>query len=668
MRGRSARTLIRALLPMSVVLGFAGPAASAAEPVNVPRAFILFDGSGSMWGKLAGQFASKLAIAQAAFEKHLPPIGQSGHVGLIMFGGRSSGSCEQVSVVAQPSAQGGRQIAAAARRFNPQGRGPLALAMQRAGEALRATAGGPASLILIHDGPDNCNQDPCAVAKALKAANGNLPVHVLSLGVTPQISSRVACISRITGGQQFNITDGPGFDDALQKVLKLALARPGRSPSPAPRVQKRRLERPDNGKPGLRLSAHLKAGGPAVLKGLRWRVVPASKGGRTEKQGSALYDGRESDPLLDLAPGTYDVLVALGQVRTKGTFTVGDKGKTAAKLTLNAGSVSVRTLTSRGGVQIGDILYTLSGPAKDGQQAGKTIAAVRADATDFHLKPGPYVISARRGGVKVSQPVSVLAGSVAQLDLVLNMGELALSAVAAKGAAAETDVFFFVFDERVSDDGIPRQVAQSASPKPIFSLPVGTYRVLARSGNIETSQRISVLAGRRTTHEVNLGSANLQLTSRLLGSDMSLDGLITYRVVRLGANQREIARTVRSNPTLRLAAGSYRIEGRFGGANAVESLTVTMREGADQRLSMEHQAGIVRLRLTAIRNGLALADVFWDIMTEGGQTVWSSGEAEPEVPLRAGRYKVVVERRGKRWDRVVEVISGKRQTFELLTR
>ena len=100
---------------------------------------------------------------------------------------------------------------------------------------------------------------------------------------------------------------------------------------------------------------------------------------------------------------------------------------------------------------------------------------------------------------------------------------------------------------------------------------------------------------------------------------MSLKGLVSYRVVRLGDREVDVVRTAQDNPVLRLAAGRYRIEGRFGAANAVETLTVTLSKGDDQNFSMEHHAGILELRLSAIQHGLALADVFWDITALDGR-------------------------------------------------
>ena len=644
----------------------------AAEPSKVPRAVVLFDGSGSMWGKLSGQSASKLGMVQAALRKSIPALRLPLHLGLVTFGNRQARSCEDVRVLVSPAADGGQRVLQAVPHLNPQGRGPLTLGMRKAAEHLRA-AHGPASIILIHDGPDNCSQDPCAAARELKTANRDLVVHVISLGLEPKEVKRINCVSAATGGRHFKISDQAGLDAALRQTLKLAVLR---SPAPVrvPQTPVAKAARPDDGKPGLRLSAMLKAGGPAIGKGLRWRIVSGSASNKAKGKALPVYEGDASQPFLDLKPGTYSVTVQLGQASASGDFTVAEKGKTTANLVLNAGTIRLRTVRPRNAVQtpgtgqITGIFYSVTRKTKDAAGPRRALIQSHVDTPTFHLPTGYYIVKAQRGLAQVEQGVTILAGSIANIDLVLNMGELALSASAAKGAPPEKGVYFFVYDDRSSEADNPRQVARSGAMQPIFALPAGTYRVHARYGQTETIERIRVQAGRRATRVMPLSSAKLRLSSRLSGGDMSLDGLVSYRVVRLGDREAEVVRTTQDKPVLRLAAGRYRIEGRLGEANAVETLTITLAKGADQRFSMEHQAGILKLRLSAIQHGLALADVFWDITGLDGRAVWSSGQAEPRVPLRAGRYKVVVERRGKRWERLVDVVSGESQAIELLTR
>ncbi len=638
----------------------------AAEPAKVARAIFLFDGSGSMWGKLNGQSASKLRMAQAALRKSIPALRLPLHLGLMTFGNRQTRSCEDVRALVSPAADGGQRILQAVPNFNPQGRGPLTLGMRKAAQELKAGQG-PASIILIHDGPDNCGQDPCAAVSELKVANGDLVIHVISLVPGTNDAKRISCVSSATGGRHYIVLDQAGLDAAVQQTLKLAALRSG-APVRASQSPVAKAARPDDGKPGLRLSVMLMAGGPPIAEGLRWRIVPGSSSGKAKGKVAPVYEGVASQPFLDLKPGIYSVTVRLGQLRASSDYKVAEKGKTTANLILNAGIIRLRTVRPRDAVQINGVSYTVTRQTKGATGPRRALIVSDVDAPTFYLPTGSYIVKSQRGLARVEQAVTIQPGSIANIDLVLNMGELAVSASAAKGAAPEKGVYFFVYDDRTAEADNPQQVARSGAMQPIFALPAGTYRVHARYGETETIERISVQAGRRTTRVMLLGLAKLRLSSRLSGADMSLDGLVSYRIVRLDEREAEIVRTTQDNPVLLLAAGRYRIEGRLGEANAVETLTVTLGKGADQRFSMEHQAGIVKLRLSAIQHGLALADVFWDITGPDGRVVWSSGQAEPRVPLRTGRYKVAVERRGKRWERLVDVVSGESQTIELLIR
>jgi hypothetical protein len=60
-----------------------------------------------------------------------------------------------------------------------------------------------------------------------------------------------------------------------------------------------------------------------------------------------------------------------------------------------------------------------------------------------------------------------------------------------------------------------------------------------------------------------------------------------------------------------------------------------------------------------------LGEVFWDVRDEAGSTVWSTGQAEPSAILQAGRYRVRVETREKRYERAVELRAGDVRLLEV---
>jgi hypothetical protein len=90
---------------------------------------------------------------------------------------------------------------------------------------------------------------------------------------------------------------------------------------------------------------------------------------------------------------------------------------------------------------------------------------------------------------------------------------------------------------------------------------------------------------------------------------------------------------------------------------------VEVKAGQVQQLTLDHLAGVLKLRLSS--GGLALGDVFWDVRDETGRNVWTTGQSEPTVTLQSGRYVVRAETRDKRYDRQVEVRAGETRQVEV---
>ncbi|MEM7744269.1 MAG: hypothetical protein AAF409_11230 [Pseudomonadota bacterium] len=61
----------------------------------------------------------------------------------------------------------------------------------------------PASLIVISDGYDSCDGDPCAAARQAKAANADLSIHVVDLVGVPELR----CVAEETSGRYFERPD-----------------------------------------------------------------------------------------------------------------------------------------------------------------------------------------------------------------------------------------------------------------------------------------------------------------------------------------------------------------------------------------------------------------------------------------------------------------------------
>ncbi|WP_454915404.1 vWA domain-containing protein [Xanthobacter sediminis] len=207
------------LLAATAMLGLAAPLPAAAEPS--PRTIIVLDGSGSMWGVVGGQ--RKLAIARATVEKAMSRLPAESTIGLMAYGHRRRSDCADIELIVPPAPGAGPAVSAAVQSMHFLGMTPLAAALRKAAEALRYTDG-PATVVLVTDGSETCDADPCATAAELKASGPAFTAHVIGLGLTREDAAKVACIAQATGGRYMEANDAATLDRALAATLGTAPA------------------------------------------------------------------------------------------------------------------------------------------------------------------------------------------------------------------------------------------------------------------------------------------------------------------------------------------------------------------------------------------------------------------------------------------------------------
>ena len=230
-------------------------------------------------------------------------------------------------------------------------------------------------------------------------------------------------------------------------------------------------------------------------------------------------------------------------------------------------------------------------------------------------------------------------------------------------APLELPVFSISEDDPDAPKG-RREVARSAARQAEFSLPPGTYYVIARLGGVETRELLALTPGDTVRRTLTLAAGRLALSTRLSGGVAPAAGdVVSYRVERLDGPERDVVTTSRPSPVLQLPNGRYRVEGRYGLMNARSVRDVEVRAGQVQQLVLEHQAAVLKLRL--IGGATPFSDVFWDVRDETGRYVWTTGQSEPSVILQAGRYVVRAETRDKRYDRQVDLRGGETRVLDL---
>lgn len=627
---------------------------------EISRIQIVFDGSGSMWGRIPGDTGPKFAVAREGLRQSLPRLARTTDVGLTMFGHRRRGDCSDVEVAQPLQPVSTAQVTVPLEKLNPKGRGPLALAMMTAADAIPGVPGRD-SLILIHDDLDNCQGNPCEVARNLKRVRPRLTIHVISLGMKEDDAKLMSCVATITGGRSFNVQDAPSAMSAIDEALRLASLQ---VPSPTELARERpkaEAQAAVEGPPGLRLSAVLAVGEKPLDQPVRFRVFRA---GETADAHEPLAEVKEARPSLTLTPGTYDVEATLGFVTVRQSVEVAGDRPTVAAITLNAGSIQFARQSAASGADLSPtMVITLLEANPKAPQKERVLWVGPAQDLEMFVPAGSYRVVMQDRQFRADRPVVVAAGKTRVALPVSQVGRVQVKALDHGTAAGTAEaVLYRVLEDDPNVREGRREVARSAAVEPVFTLPAGTYHLIAEKGTAEVRELIALKGGDDVRRVINLKLGSLTLATRLPGMTLG-EGDISYRVYRLQDGERFVARADRNRPGLDLPAGRYKVEARVGRLNAAISREVDVADGTAQEIVLDPPTARISLRASAA--GHPAADVFWEVLDDTGRAVWRSMEAEPREFLAAGRYTVRAETRERKVARVFDVRAGEARTLEV---
>ncbi len=180
------------------------------------RAIIVLDASGSMWGQIDG--SAKIEIARETLSQVLQSVPGTSELGLLTYGHRVKGKCDDIELLVPPAAGTSQAIASAANGLKPKGKTPLSRSVRQAAEALKYTEE-RATVILITDGIETCNADPCALGNELEKFGVDFTAHVVGFGLSNEEGRQVACLAENTGGLYIQAGDAGELVDALTQTV-----------------------------------------------------------------------------------------------------------------------------------------------------------------------------------------------------------------------------------------------------------------------------------------------------------------------------------------------------------------------------------------------------------------------------------------------------------------
>lgn len=629
-------------------------AASAQDAEAPPTAMFVIDGSGSMWGKLGSDPRAKLEVVRDTMRAVLPNLRPEARVGLAAFGHRRRGNCGDAEVILEPDANGKERLAVPVEKLNAMGKAPLALALREAAAAIHGAT--PASIVLIHDDVDNCGQDVCAIAAEIARTSPGLVIHTIGIGLDQPRLQQISCVAQQTGGKIWNAQDATGLASAVGQAVDLAHLQSTPSPTAAEPAEGVPAESKAaaNAPPGLYLSAGLGSNSATLDSPVHWRISKAD--GELVRQATA--------PTLNemLPPGSYEVEARLGLASTHQTVEVTADAPTSVRVDLNAGVLKMLARPGRTAQPLPGSVFTVA--KADSSAAGAPLWIGRELQPEIVLPAGDYRVTAENGAARQEQTVKITAATGTTFDAMLATGRLELSAtrgaLSGQGDPVTDAVTYILYEDDPDAPQGRREVGRSGAAAPDFTLPAGTYYVTARMPTAEVREQIAIGAGDVVKRALPLSLAQIQLAATLDGAPVPANMPLTFRVVRLDTEPREIVRTTSQEPDIDLSAGRYRIEASLGATNVIAATEFALAAGQAQKLTLKLEAGNVTLK-----RGGGGGDTFWEIRDDKQRTVLRSSQPEPTVLLAPGRYVVSADTPDRPLTITIEVKAGEHRTFDL---
>jgi hypothetical protein len=381
---------------------------NAAPAENGRSIALVLDASGSMKARLPDG-ATRIEAAKTAVADVIGKLPAETRLAFRVYGHQSPTQrrdCKDTALLVpfDSVANNKSAVLEASRGVQAQGYTPITYVLKLAAEDLARENASSRVVVLVSDGQETCEGDPCATAKALAEADAKLVVHAIGIGVSTAARFQLQCIANMARGAYFDANT----EAELARVLGEASEK-----APAPTKTQITVTRP---KPG-----RLEVKG-ATQDG--HRVIDASTGQRIDVirpgTGQKVQDINSLWPVVELPSGIYDVTFGNGLWRgievKSGETTVIEPGILEIK---NADFQGHNVLEPETGEVVAELLTSKSRvaliPSRFSVTFGKLIVS------DVEIKPGktttlnPGVISVHNAGIAqydVIGPEGQLAGEV----------------------------------------------------------------------------------------------------------------------------------------------------------------------------------------------------------------------------------------------------------------
>jgi Ca-activated chloride channel family protein len=511
--------------PQTIGNTVAKGSSSAKDSGASSNLIFILDASGSMWGQIEG--TPKIAIAKEVLTGLIQDLPGDVHVGLVAYGHRRKGDCNDVEELVPLSPVDKKNLIAKIQAINPKGKTPITRSVQMTADKIKVLED-ETTIILVSDGKETCEGDPCALVKELKKLGIKFVMHVIGFDVTEEERAQLECMAKAGGGEYFTAKTAGQFKMAAEKVVEKAQ---------------------EFGY--LRVTA-LKNGTPFQATMV---VYPSGQDKSLSTTGTVVEEG---DKGMKLKPGTYDIRVTDARVQTKPTVSVTgipiEIGKTAERTVDFSGGTLTVAVIKNNKPSFARIYVNQAGT--DTRVASSDTST--ANPQTIQLEPGTYDVFVVDENVRPKQTVtfrnlSVENGQVIEKKADFSEGYLTVKILK---NGKESYGCCIVYDEERT-----KRLAGITGKSPhTYKLMPGVYQVDVKDENIRpvptvTFENVQIQGNQTVEKRAEFSPGYLHITAKRDGTVVEA----TAYIHDASTNQRVRGANTKANPTLELMPGVYNV-------------------------------------------------------------------------------------------------------------
>jgi Ca-activated chloride channel homolog len=451
------------------------------------RVILVLDASGSMRGQINGQ--TKMNIAKQVVGKVLSTWKAEDELGLVVYGHREKGACSDIETVMPPRALDVGAFMSPIKALVPKGKTPMTQAVRQAAEALQYTEQ-KSTVILISDGIETCDADPCAVARELEAAGIGLTVHTVGFGLDDKAAvAQLKCMADETGGISVLADNAEDLESALKQTVEAKVAEP--APTPSEPVTTTDLTGHVVMAEGVEL--------PKPFQDAVWVFNQAQPDGSegeyisTEIGTDLKTDMTKSGELLATVKSDHASVVV--------PFKHLDGTATVLPVNMNAGLVKFK------GMMDESTELPADGPVWVFSKADGRYYATSLGAAPTNLfNAGDYTVKLQMGAAEIETAFTVVAGQSAELLVTLGSGVARITATYTPGGEVVPDGTAIELRKPADVSGQQKWIATDYGNNKAFQVPSGDYVAIVKLDMAEAEVPLKVIAGQEVVINVVLNA------------------------------------------------------------------------------------------------------------------------------------------------------------------